>query len=563
MSGVKQASLKRLALVVGAVALMLAVLPFVKGALVLRMHEGDALHLSDIVLRMAMQGQVPHLDFMTPIGILAVWPIALFAKLDLGLGHAFFAAQALVAALLFGPVLWVARSRFPGHFALLYAVYIMLLCLTLVHAEAKVLTSVSMHYNRWAWALAYVALPLAIMNPLGRSRPLLEGALIGLALAGLVLIKVTYFVALLPAILVGLVMRRAWGSLFAGAIAGLLVAAFVTLAYGADFWLAYMRDLLAVATSETRSQPGLSFQENATAPPYLLGSLAALGLVVLLRQSGRMTEGLAMLLLLPGAIYITYQNWGNDPQWLVLAGVMAFALRPSDERKNALGWPLGGALAICGVVLLSLASPSAFNLLHSPIAAFKAKPHGELPMVRKRSVDDDLLVEPDRLIGVRLAIRGDAPGQPYEAYAEMAKAKPEPDEEGEDKKDDEPALLNGEELPSCEVNSGHYAVFDLMAKDLTEAGYAGQSILVGDLFTSLWLFGDFKPVEGAAPWYYSGTPGVAAADRIVLLQCAFARDRRNAMIKALAKEGWQLEEERRTETYIVLRPIKGQPSSDG
>jgi len=335
------------------------------------------------------------------------------------------------------------------------------------------------------------------------------------------------------------------------------------LAFGIDFWLAYMRDLRAVATSETRSQPGLSFQENATAPPYLLASLAALGLVVLLRQAGRMTEGLAMLLLLPGVIYITYQNWGNDPQWLVLAGLMALALRPTDARTNALGWQLGGALAICGVVLLSLASPSAFNLVASPIAAIKAKPHGEVPMVRKRSVDDDLLVDPDRLVGVRLAIRGDAPGQPYEAYAEMAKAKPAPDEDDEDQKDDEPVLLNGEELPACEVNSGHYAVFDLMAKDLTAAGYAGQSILVGDLFTSLWLFGDFKAVEGAAPWYYSGTPGVAAADHIVLLQCAFARDRRNAMIKALAEEGWQLEEERRTETYILLRPTKGQPSGDG
>ena len=46
-------------------------LPFAKGALYIAQHEGDTLHLADIVFR-EVQGQWPHLDFMTPIGVLAM-----------------------------------------------------------------------------------------------------------------------------------------------------------------------------------------------------------------------------------------------------------------------------------------------------------------------------------------------------------------------------------------------------------------------------------------------------------------------------------------------------------
>ncbi|MCB2159989.1 MAG: hypothetical protein KDD95_17150, partial [Rhodobacteraceae bacterium] len=41
-----------------------------KGGFYLGMHEGDAIHLAEIVLRMA-DGQWPHLDFMTPLGVLS------------------------------------------------------------------------------------------------------------------------------------------------------------------------------------------------------------------------------------------------------------------------------------------------------------------------------------------------------------------------------------------------------------------------------------------------------------------------------------------------------------
>ena len=45
-----------------------------KGGFYVAKHEGDTLHLLQIVFRMA-EGEWPHLDFMTPIGVLAFWPI--------------------------------------------------------------------------------------------------------------------------------------------------------------------------------------------------------------------------------------------------------------------------------------------------------------------------------------------------------------------------------------------------------------------------------------------------------------------------------------------------------
>ena len=110
--------------------------PLLKGALYLEKHEGDTLHLAELVLRMA-RGEWPHLDFMTPIGVLAIAPIAVFVKAGAGIGHAIFYSQILVAVLLLPAVLRVATSRLTGPWPWAYGGFVMLLCLALVHGEAE------------------------------------------------------------------------------------------------------------------------------------------------------------------------------------------------------------------------------------------------------------------------------------------------------------------------------------------------------------------------------------------------------------------------------------------
>lgn len=538
-----------LALLAGmaAFALVLAVAPFLAGGLYVTMHEGDTLHLADLVLRMSEAGQLPHRDFMTPIGIGALWPIAAFSKLGLGLGHAFFAAQAAVLAVLFVPIWRVAASRFPGGLAWLYAAYVIGLCVALVYGDTTAAASVSMHYNRWAWALAYVAVPLAMLEPFGGRRPTIDGPLIGLMLAAMVLIKVTYFVAFAPAVAVALLARRDFTAFGLAVLSGLGVAVLVTVLLGPDFWLAYMADLLTVAGSESRAAPGDSFGAILGAPKYVMGTLVLLGTVIFLRQAEAMAEGLALLLLTPAFLYVTYQNYGNDPQWLVLVALIALRLRPEGGISNGFGWKLRDALLAVGVMALALGAGSAFNLVWSPLRHAFSSNEGTVPLLAARPRDADVFVQAPRVYKVSDTVAGDGPGSPFAAYSAK----------GAGKEPEKLTVLNGQILPDCEMATGYNAWFEHTAADLQGAGYGGSGVLIADLFTALWLYGDFKPVEGAAPWYYTGTPGLEHADHVLVPLCPTGKTRRAEILQAIATAGWRLEEERRTATYVLLKPVKG------
>ncbi|MBZ4023982.1 hypothetical protein CKO11_16140 [Rhodobacter sp. TJ_12] len=532
-----------LALGMGVLGALLALAPVLAGGLYVTQHEGDTLHLADLVLRMSEAGQIPHLDFMTPIGIGALWPIALFSKMGLGLGHAFFAAQAALAALLFWPLWRTAISRFPGGLAWLFVVYGLGLCLALVHGEARAATSVSMHYNRWAWALTYIVVPLAMLEPLTGRRPALDGALIGLAMAGMALIKVTYFVAFAPAVIVALLVRRDFRALGVALLAGLAVAGAMTLLMGLDFWRAYLQDLLTVAGSQTRAAPGEAFGGILAAPQYVTGTLLLLMTVIFLRQAEALSEGLVLLILTPAFAYVTYQNYGNDPQWLMLLGLLALSLRPESLISNALGWRLRDALMVTGVGALILAAGPAVNLVWSPLRHAFTEIENTVPYLSQRPSDGDIFVQAPRVYKVTQTVSGVAPGQPFAAFAEK----------GASKKPEEPTVLNGERLPECELATGFNAWFETAAGDLVRGGYGG-SVLVADLFTALWLYGPFEPVKGAAPWYYGGAPGIDAADHVLVPLCPTSKSRRAEIVEAIDKAGWALVEETRTRTFILLRP---------
>ena len=550
IAGTLRQSGGRLVLFMLAVVLILGGLPFLHGALFIDRFEGDALHLADMVLRMAQKGQLPHLDFMTPIGVLALVPFELAVKAGLGIGHAILAGQLGVALVLFLPVLRVARSRFSGGLAYGFAFYVLLLCTALVYGAAQGSVAISMHYNRWAWALAYIAVALAVLPPReGQARPALDGLLIGLAMAGLALIKVTYFMAFAPAILLALVLRRQ-GVMFLGALAaGLGVAGVVTACWGMAFWLAYLQDLTAVAQSPTRSAPGLPLSSVIGGPAYLASSLALLAGVVFLRQAGRMVEGLLLLVLAPAFIYVTYQNFGNDPQWLIFLALMLVQLRPGAERRNAMGWNLRQALTVTGWVALIGGAASLTDMAFSAVRHLGIPFEGYSALVTAEPKNGDLLIETRRFYDVRLMNRGREAGPAYALYAASVKAT---DSHGNP---DQDAILNGEILPRCEMNNGYGAWFDQAARDLTAAGYGGSAILSTDLFNQFWLFGDFEPVKGAAPWYYVGAPGLEAADYVVVPLCPMASSVRQNFLDAVAAKGWGLHEMRRTETYVLLKPV--------
>jgi len=510
-----------------------------KGGLYLGKHEGDTLHLLEIVFRMA-DGQWPHLDFMTPIGALAFWPIVAFVNAGFGIGMSIMLSQALVAIILLPALVWIGISRLGRWQAVLFGVIILVLVTALVHGEAQRSVSISMHYNRWAWALAFVALAVGVFRPVHRESRIIDGVIVGAALFGLAMIKVTYFGAFGVPVVVAMAMRRSFDALIVAFVSGLILAAIVTLMAGVGYWAAYLGDLLAVANSDVRPFPSEPLGAVMGAPAYLGGSLVLIAAVIFLRQAKQDRAGLLLLLMVPGFFYVTYQNFANDPQWLLFLGLFILASMPHDDVVNGWGWSMRPVLAGTTVAAFALTAPSFFNMAYSPFRHLKIDPEKYVQFLPRADLNGDLYVA--RIRAYRADQRGplDAGDPALAAYQDIPEAITV-------------ATFRGEDLPVCALELGMIAWFDAITQDLEAAGFSGnKSIFAADLFSSHWLFGDFIPVEQGAPWYYGGLPGLRNADYLLVPLCPVIHEVRSSILKDVEDSGVDLREIRRTPLYILF-----------
>ncbi len=522
------------------VALIVAMcgVSLLKGGLYIGKHEGDTLHMLQIVFRM-VAGQWPHLDFMTPIGALAAGPIVLFVTLGYGIGMAFILAQTLVAIVLLLPLWWVAWSRLDGILPYLFGFFVLVLVTALVHGEAQPSISLSMHYNRWAWAISFIAITCAALPNLAVPRPILDGLVVGLSMAALLMLKVTYFAAFSVPVALALLLRGAGLSLIIALVTGAVAGALFTLFAGVDFWLAYLGDLLLVARSEIRAAPSASFSEVIAAPAYVGASLLAVLSVVLLRQSDQAIGGIVLLTLVPGFFYVTYQNYANDPQWLLLLGVLVLAMLPTSPMRNGFGWDLRLALIAVATAAFALATPSILNLAYSPFRHLGIEVAEYTPLLPKAGIHTDLQVTKVRGGHVVANVPLDGPGGVFATYVSPY---------------DRPASVSfrGEELPECEVQLGLPLYFDAIVSDLQTAGFAqGRRLLAADLFSSHWLYGPLEPLIGGAPWYYGGLPGFDSADYLLVPLCPIIPEVRSMVLKSVEEADIALTEIHRTPLYIL------------
>lgn len=514
-----------------------------KGGLYVAKHEGDTLHLLQIVFRMAA-GEWPHIDFMTPIGILAFWPISVLVQGGLAVGEAILWAQIAVALGVFVPVIWTAWTRFTDALAFLFIAVVMVLILALVHGQSDQLVSISMHYNRWAWAVSYIVLVLALVPSKRHDLAGLDGLFIGLGMAALALTKVTYFVAFAPVVVAALVLRQTWVTMIVGLVAGLAVAGSLTWLAGFQFWLAYVGDVLAVARSEIRPQPGAPLETIIGAPAYIGGSLTLILGVIFLRQAGEARLGLLLLLLVPGFLYVTFQNFGNDPQWLILLAILVLGPKPAHELVNTWGWSLRRALSLTAVAAIAFAAPSFTNLAYSPFRHVNVNPERYTAFLPNSDRHDDLfgrLVRANRVDGV---VGLDGPGSGLESRREFAN------------RDATEALFNGERLPECELQLGIIAWFQTITDDLVARGYGGAKLFAADLFVSHWLFGDVERLQSGAPWYYGGLAGFDDADYVIIPLCPASLSVRAQILTSLEERGVLLAEVVRAPLYILAERVE-------
>jgi len=521
----------------GLIAVM-AGLSLLKGGLFADRYEGDMLHLTEIILRVA-DGQWPHLDFMTPIGMLAFWPIAVFVKAGVGFGTAVHLGQLSLALALAPLAVWVALSRFRGQLAYLYILLVMTFALALVHGESIPNISISMHYNRWAWALAFIMLPVGMLPPLRRSVAW-DAAALGLPMAALALIKVTYVVALAPGLIVLLIARGQWAALGWGVAVTLAALAVFTGIAGVGIWPAYAQDVLTTASSDIRTNPGLALDQVVTGPLFIGGHLAALAAVVFLRQSGFAALGLGLLCLVPGFVYVTYQNFGNDPQWMLVTALVVLMTLPAAGTRNPWGWDLRLSLGMVGAALLVASLPSFFNLAYSPLRHFSETTEDFTTVFPRSDQHDDFFTDTRRVFQVNLQIAGEDVSEDLQKFASLAER---PDL----------TIVGGEEIAECSLHNGLVAWFDTAARQLEEAGIGPDArVLVADLLSALWMYSDdLQPLKGGAPWRYGGAPGIEDAQMVLVPLCAVNSQTRADIVKAIDEMGYALRERLRTDLFIL------------
>lgn len=497
-----------------------------KGGLFIDRHEGDTLHLTDILLRMG-QGQWPHLDFVTPLGFAGFLPMAGFVKAGFGVGTSILLAQVTVAVALIPATWWVARTRMKQPWDMAFGASVLIMVLAMIHGEASPNVSMSMHYNRWAWAATFLAVPLAMLPARGKGASWVDGAIIGGAMAFFMLGKITFGVALAPGLFLGLALRGAWATVGVAIFVVLAAMIGVTAALGMGFWSAYIGDLMQVKDSGIRPRAGVDFLTLLLAPRFLVGNLVLLAAIVLLRKGKHPDLGLVLVALMPAFLYITYQNYGNDPKWLALLALLMVTVGCTARAR---------LLALAAAALIA---PSFLNMAVSPIRHLMLD-KSEFVTVLPDAPHTDLYTPHNRVNRVQER-RGITFTDPqFLALNEISDINPDVE-------------FQGITYPACLQELGLFGVLRDVGKDLRQFGLSGDAqIFTTDTFNAVWMFGGFTPLQDGAPWYYGGISGFENADYVLVPTCPITPRTFEATIDDLkAIDGLQLKELRRTELYTL------------
>lgn len=364
--------------------------------------------------------------------------------------------------------------------------------------------------------------------------------LIGILGATLVLLKVTYFVALAPGICLALFLRWQGVGLLAAIAGGAGVAVAVTAFLGFEFWFAYASDLILVFGSEVRPFAGANLATIIAGSKFFGATMLGMAAFFMVRRSGHDAAAYALLLLVPGFIYVTYQNFGNDPQWISFLGLAIFMLRPESGAGQIAGRDLRLLMSGAAWIALALNFPSLFANATSPISHARMDAARFLPMIPESMGHQDIFVRNDRGNAMTALVHQDRQSLVWARYESIADRAPLSE-------------FEGITFPYCEWASGSRAYLERVAEELGRDGLTPDSqVLFADSLAGLWLFGPFRPLEGGAPWYYGGLTGLENADYLVIPKCAFVAGLRRIMIKELKSSEFEYSLVQDSELYALF-----------
>lgn len=508
-------------------AIVLAGVGAMKGGLYVDQHEGDMLHLIDIVFRMAA-GQTPHLDFMTPLGSLAFLPFSTLVAQGVGIGTALVWGQIAFAALVLPMVWWVAYSRLNTAQAYLMATAVIVTSLAFIYGNTDPFVSMSMHYNRWAWALAFVAVPVAVFAP-RHNAVWFDGLILGLAMSFFIFGKITYGVALAPGLIVGLLLTRQFKALSAGVCVVVFVALVMTLSSGFDVWIAYLNDLKLVSGTDIRPRAGESWLSLLFSPKFILVHAVLLGAIIWLRQGEDKDLGAMLAVFAPGFAFIAYQNYGNDPKWLILVALIMLG-RLQDTNRLALA---GAALLFIGPSFVNMGFSPLRHVLQNErgfVAAFEMAQHDDFHTIKSR--DQRIQVGQPLLFGEA----------EFDHLNQLAGHAEFP-------------TIEETEFPPCLLQLGLLTSMRSIAADLDGQGISASKIFTADTFGSFWMFTNAEPTPNAAPWYYGGLSGFEDATHVLVPICAITPRAVKSAITDIKNRGVTLKEVRKTELYVLYEKV--------
>jgi len=313
-------------------------------AVSLMLHDSfiffDAMHRID-------HGQRPSVDFPTALGAAMLYLPWLGSKIAGGYAGAIELSSAAVSLFL---CLACAQACAARHGAAVSAVLVAAVFLIVVpvmlegyDAPASV-TSESgeyvrledyfanaMFYNRWGWGALIAVFAFLTPRKKGQDAPIAEIVTLGLILAFLFWLKVSYFaVAGAAAVLYAFLGAKPWRTLMVGA--GVALAGIITVALFTGNLFAYVGDVLAVG-----GVSGLRFSDIAdlikdNLLELLLGiaPLLAIGLMGRLQRDDFWIVGLILL----GTLFIINQNAQTSglPTILVASAYAVWRLRNDESR---------------------------------------------------------------------------------------------------------------------------------------------------------------------------------------------------------------------------------------
>lgn len=475
-----------------------------RGVLLIDQHPADALHVADILTRMAA-GERPHLDFMTPIGAAMFWPAALFN--GQGLGHSILYGQVLFLWLMAPLIWWVAANRLPQFAAFALAVTAVAIIGAVIYGGTHGQLSVSMYYNRWAWAVATLVVVMILVDPPDGTRQLVDGLVLGLLMSVLALGKATFFVALLPAVVAALVLRGHFITAAMALVTGAAAALLATMQAGDPAFLwDYADDLMAVSEGGTRPYATAPLSDIVLGARHLPANLLLVVAVIALRAADQARAAAVLLIAAPGLLFVAFQNWGNDPIWLLALGFALIGAGNAAEATRPARGAATGPLVLVALAALALIAPVMANLAVSPVQQVLTPVAGFSAVL----ADDQA---GDFRIRTRLA---------QEVRTNRGEA------------DADPLTVAGRTYPDCRIERGYSAIMQRIAGALVEDGRTtGKSVFVADSISPLHLYGPTVPVRGGAPWYYGGTETLRRADFVLVPVCAISTRARNIAVRAI------------------------------